>query len=129
MKRHIAILIALCSIALIQTGCKKTTAADEVRTWTAPGDDGNIGTAAEYDMRISDSMITEANWNLATPLTGLPTPSIAGTTETYTMAPLSHGIYFVAIKTRDDAFNWSALSNVVTLDIDNIEPSTITDLR
>ncbi len=23
-------------------------------TWTAPGDDGNVGTATEYDLRISD---------------------------------------------------------------------------
>ena len=32
-------------------------------SWTAPGDDGDVGTAATYDIRYSTSPITEATWN------------------------------------------------------------------
>lgn len=31
-------------------------------SWTAPGDDGNIGTASSYDIRYSTSIINESNW-------------------------------------------------------------------
>lgn len=34
--------------------------------WTAPGDDGNTGTATTYDIRYSKNPITEANWGDAT---------------------------------------------------------------
>ena len=123
------IAILCLSFACCLFGCGGApVASDLVVTWTAPGDDGDVGTAAEYDIRISDSLITADNFNIATQLTGEPAPSIAGTTEIYTMAPLSSGIYYLAIKTRDEAWNWSALSNVVMLDVDNVEPATITDL-
>jgi uncharacterized Zn finger protein len=53
-------------------------------TWTAPGDDGNSGTATSYDVRYSNSgVITEANWSSATTVTGEPTPSVAGSTVEY----------------------------------------------
>src|SRR5258706_620058 len=36
-------------------------------SWTAPGDDGIIGTAASYDIRFrTDVPLTEANWGTAT---------------------------------------------------------------
>ena len=127
--KSLLILLLLFLLFYCLFGCGGAPiAADVVLTFTAPGDDGDVGTAAEYDIRISDSMITANNFNIATELTGEPTPSIAGTKESYTMAPLSSGIYYLAIKTRDESFNWSALSNVLMLDIDNIEPATITDL-
>ncbi len=85
-------------------------------TWTAPGDDGNVGTATEYDLRISDVPITEGNWDSCVQIEGEPVPSVAGTQESYE--------FYFAIKTVDEAGNWSLLSNVVVVpyDCDNWDP-------
>ena len=81
--------------------------------WTAPGDDGNTGTAASYDVRYSTATITEANWASATQATGEPAPSVAGTPESMTVSGLSEDMtYYFAIKTSDEVPNESALSNV-----------------
>ena len=84
-------------------------------TWTAPGDNGNTGTATEYDIRYSTSEITEGNWADATQYIGEPTPSIATTPETFVVPNLDPGTkYYFALKTRDEVPNqWSLLSNVV----------------
>jgi len=82
-------------------------------TWTAPGDDGNTGTATEYDIRYLKGMpITESNWNSATQYTGEPTPQVAGSTETFTVIDLSpNTTYYFALKTADEVPNWSDISN------------------
>ena len=81
-------------------------------TWAAPGDDGSTGTAASYDVRYSTSAITEGNWASATQATGEPTPSIAGSSESFTVTGLTPSTtYYFAIKTSDEASNTSALSN------------------
>lgn len=81
-------------------------------TWTAPGDD-NSGTAAQYDIRYSNSPITtEAEWNAATQVVGEPAPKSAGSTETFEVTGLSSGAtYYFALKTADEVPNWSDLSN------------------
>lgn len=43
-------------------------------TWTATGDDGNTGTAAAYDLRHSTAPIDAGNFDLATPIPGVPAP-------------------------------------------------------
>ncbi len=99
--------------------------------WTAPGDDGNTGTAALYDIRYSLSNITEANWNSATQVSGEPNPKAAGGAEQFEVTGLaSNTAYYFAIKTSDEAGNWSALSNVVnkaTLQ-ETTAPATIVNL-
>ncbi|HWN96142.1 MAG TPA: fibronectin type III domain-containing protein, partial [Methylomirabilota bacterium] len=47
--------------------------------WTAPGDDGNTGTASGYDVRFSVASITEASWDSATPILEEQTPGAVGT--------------------------------------------------
>jgi len=82
-------------------------------TWTAPGDDVNVGTAALYDIRYSTSFITVGNWNFATQCSGEPHPQPAGSSESFTVTGLSSGsTYYFALKTADEVLNWSALSNV-----------------
>jgi chitodextrinase len=90
--------------------------ADSVRmTWTSPGDDGNSGTAALYDMRLSTAPITLSNWSAARGVPGLPAPLVSGTRQQVTVRGLSRDTtYYLAIRTRDDAGNWSGVSNVVT---------------
>jgi hypothetical protein len=82
-------------------------------TWTAPGDDGNSGTASEYDIRYSTSTITSSNWNFATQCSDEPKPKIAGSSESYTVMGLNPNTkYYFAMKSADEVPNWSGLSNV-----------------
>ena len=55
--------------------------------WTAPGDDGDTGTAAEYILRYAASAInSQAAWNAATDVSGEPVPQIAGTPQSMTVS-------------------------------------------
>ncbi|WP_167859704.1 fibronectin type III domain-containing protein [Paenibacillus cymbidii] len=81
--------------------------------WTAPGEDGNLRTAASYDIRYSTASITDANWAAATPVAGPPQPAAPGVTQTATVGKLMpNREYFFAIKTLDESGNVSALSEV-----------------
>jgi len=101
-------------------------------TWTAPGDDGNTGTASTYDIRYSTANITEGNWSSATQSTGEPTPSVAGSSENFTVTGLSaNTTYYFALKTSDEAPNESAISNVVsktTTDTADTTPPSISSV-
>lgn len=82
--------------------------------WTAPGDDGPIGRAMAYDLRYSVLPLTAANFPLAARLTGLPSPAIAGTPQSFVVSGLHDTLsYYLALKTVDESGNWSALSNVM----------------
>lgn len=85
--------------------------------WAAVGDDGFSGTAVEYDLRMAEAPITESNWPTATALSGLPAPLVSGTAQQVVVRGLTPGstLYF-ALRVRDDAGNWSLLSNVVRWD-------------
>ena len=101
-------------------------------TWTAPGNDGNVGTALSYDVRYSTSVITDdATFAAATPATGVPSPKPAGSTETFTLTGLAGSTtYWVAVKTHD-ATNVSDVSNVIvvtTTPPDLVAPQTVTNL-
>ncbi|MBN2261280.1 MAG: fibronectin type III domain-containing protein [Prolixibacteraceae bacterium] len=83
--------------------------------WTAPGNDGNDGTAAAYDIRYSTSLITDENFANATQVTGVPAPQEAGSAETFTLSGLNAATtYYFAIKTADEALNVSDLSTIVS---------------
>ena len=81
-------------------------------TWTAPGDDGDVGLASQYDIRYSTSPINEGNWDFATQVDGEPPPMLAGCEENFVVTDLSPGMKYFAIKTADEVPNWSDLSNV-----------------
>lgn len=82
--------------------------------WTSPGDDGWVGTGVQYDVRTSDVPITEDNFAGATAVPGAPAPSPSGRLQHMVVRGLSRGtVYYIALKTRDEAGNWSALSNVL----------------
>jgi hypothetical protein len=110
-----------------------TTHSVTVR-WTAPGDDGTVGTAAAYDLRRHTAMITEGNWASITPCIGVPAPQPAGTQQQYTQTGLNPGTsYYFALKTRDEVPNESALSNVLVVrtaevQIDTTPPAAVMNL-
>jgi chitodextrinase len=88
------------------------SASTIVLSWTAPGDDGTAGAATAYDIRRSASPITEASFMSATMLLAAPVPATAGTVQTCTATGLSAGTtYYFALRARDEASNWSAVSN------------------
>jgi hypothetical protein len=84
-------------------------------SWIAPGDDGNAGVAAEYDIRYSASAIdNEDKWQAATKVAAPPSPKVAGSAESFVADRLSpSSTYYFSIKTADEMPNWSALSNSI----------------
>lgn len=101
--------------AITTLAATSSTTSSVTLSWTAPGDDGNVGTAAQYDIRYSTVTITDANWNGATQATGEPTPLAAGSAQTFVVNGLqANTTYYFAIKTADEVPNWSALSNIAS---------------
>ncbi len=119
------ILLAGCSLgpahvdkvppATVQLQVAATTDTSVSLTWIAPGDNGNVGQAASYDLRYRTPDLTPAEFDSATQVTsGVPTPALAGTRQTAVvvgLTALSH--YGFALRTADAVPNWSDLSNIV----------------
>jgi len=97
--------------------------------WTAPGDDGDRGTAARYDLRYSLDQLPPA-WNIATPLDSLPAPRLAGEAETADLFPLRQKqVYYFSLRTLDAAGNASEFSNPAQGQTGDPEPpGPVTDL-
>ncbi|MCK4302225.1 MAG: fibronectin type III domain-containing protein, partial [candidate division Zixibacteria bacterium] len=86
------------------------TSTSVTLTWTAPGADGDIGTASIYDIRYSAEV---ADWDGAVQVTGEPSPQPSGSSESFTITGLQPGtVYFFAIMTGDEVPNWSGISNL-----------------
>ena len=105
-------------IALLLNASHPTIAASAAPSvtlrWTTPGDDGILGRATRYDLRYSTTPLTAATFLSATVVTGVQTPKAAGVRDSCTVKGLKIGvIYYFALKTVDDASNWSQLSNVL----------------
>jgi len=85
-----------------------------VLQWTAPGDNGTVGRASQYDLRYSTSgPLNETTFDQATQAT-TPAPGLSGSTETFNLTGLRPGTsYWVAIRTADSVPNWSPISNDV----------------
>src|SRR5829696_6598145 len=93
----------------------QTTWNSVTLTWTTPGDDSLLGTAAQFDLRYSTSPITAANFAAATRFVGTPTPAAPGTTQSVVVNGLNSAtLYYFAIKTADEVPNWALVSNVIT---------------
>jgi hypothetical protein len=127
----------LLGLSLLAADAAAQTAADSSVTllWTAPGDDGNVGTASQYALRYRTVPVSGTDtltwWNAATPVTGLPAPHPAGSTDSITvrgLQPLT--TYYFIIRAADEVPNWSTFSNVAmkTTSGDATPPSAIADL-
>lgn len=112
---------------------KGTTGTSATLSWTSPGDDGAVGTAAFYEVRyrLTSPIVTEGDWVTSTNVTsGVPTPQAAGNDEEITIGGLtSDRTYYFAVRATDESGNRGAISNSpvgVTLDI--TAPAQITTL-
>lgn len=93
-----------------------TTENSIVLTWTSPGNDGITRRASQYDIRYSSTTTdcSSFNFDLATKVGKIPLPQQAGETETLEIFGLNPKTkYCFAVKTADEAPNWSSLSNVI----------------
>jgi len=98
-------------------------------TWTAPGDDGVGGRAAEYDVRYAAAVLLEEEWQDATPLLA-PSPKWAGESESLWVSAMPAGAWHIGLRAADEVPNWSAISNQVVLSVaDQEPPGRVTDLR
>lgn len=99
-------------------------------SWTAPGDDGNVGRAAGYELRYSKTAVagdTVSWWAAATSAGALPPPQTAGTRETFTVAGLdSAATYYFVIRTADEVPNWAGFSNVAVRSTGGGTPTLVT---
>jgi len=81
-------------------------------SWTATGDDDQVGQAASYDLRYATAPITVATWDAATPVS-TTTPQTPGTAESASVPGLAASTtYYFAVQVADEAGNLSGLSNV-----------------
>ena len=102
--------------AISDLACADSVGDQIVLTWTATGNDGEVGQAAGYDLRFAYEPITEANWASAIAISATPVPpENSGESEEAVTNDITwwERTYF-AIKARDSAGNWSALSNLAT---------------
>lgn len=75
-------------------------------TWTATGDDSNVGTASSYDVRYWHAWIAPSNWDSAIPLAGEPHPKVAGSKESLWVHNLKKDTtYYFSLKVCDEASN------------------------
>ena len=80
--------------------------------WTAPGDDGDEGTAAEYFLRISSAPISDLTWATDVAVSGTPDPAAPGTRQTAVIDATGMDEVYAALKSADEVPNLSGLSNV-----------------
>ena len=95
------------------------TLDDATLSWSASGDDGSTGIAAEYDLRMSLSSISdETACANATSYVGGWQPNVTapgGYAEQYILNPNIGVNTYWAVRYRDEAGNMGPISNIVLL--------------
>lgn len=134
--RHGALAALLVLAGTLGSGAlafAQTTPTSVMLEWTTPGDDGMTGTASQFDVRYSTSVITSANFASATRWVGTPVPGASGSVQTTTITGLQpNTTYWFAMKAADEVPNWSTMSNVVqyttAVVVDPVRPAMVTNL-
>ncbi|MBN2209195.1 MAG: hypothetical protein JW759_07855 [Candidatus Coatesbacteria bacterium] len=87
--------------------------------WSAPGDDGNYGTAVSYEIRYSRTVFeSDADFSNGTSVPYVDTknsnkPRSSGTAQRLDITGLQLStVYYFALKSTDDAGNQSPMSNI-----------------
>lgn len=87
--------------------------------WTAPGDDGNSGSAEFYVVKSSSSPINASNWGTALTVPSYPpVPGSSGTPQQFLVSglPTGQATYF-AVRAYDSVGNESPISNSAFIDL------------
>jgi hypothetical protein len=80
-------------------------------SWTDSGDDGLVGPPRAYDLRKNSVAITDANWDASSYVTSGACLGL-GQAELFSLSlGACSARYYYAVKVRDEAFNWSPISN------------------
>jgi hypothetical protein len=109
----------------------EVTSSNEVTlAFTAPGDDGAVGTAALFDVRSSSSPIGGVSaFNAADPVDGEPIPGAAGTATSFSFPAPEEGVtLFFAMRSQDEAGNPSPVSNDDSVTTNVVPPAPVSDL-
>jgi hypothetical protein len=151
MKTALWILVVVLVLVLVPWFKVEAQTPQVTLTWTATGDDGNVGTATSYQMRMSTvkpdttgativggglRATTAVNswWNAATVVSGMPVPQVAGTKQSVIVTSgITWGTtYYFIIKTCDEVPNCSGYSNLASKATgaapDTTAPASIFDL-
>jgi Subtilase family len=99
-----------------------------VLTWTAPGDNGNVGRAMRYELRVTSVRTAATDFSVGF-RTDLAAPDSSGTPQRFALhvtAPMTP--LFFSIRARDAAGNVGAPSNVAALLTPVGGPTAITTL-
>lgn len=97
--------------------------------WQAPGDDGSFtGRATAYEVRFSDTSLTDANFDLATRLPG-PVPMDPPFPQFETVKiPWRHSSGFIGVRAVDEAGNKGPISQVpISVPVDVGDPYVMTE--
>ncbi|MBI4386089.1 MAG: hypothetical protein HY551_01780, partial [Elusimicrobia bacterium] len=108
-----------------------TTPGELVVQWSAPGDDGNSGIILLGQYAIGHATFSAAGFSTATAQVVFSTAVVVPGTPHSRLLTNSAGLspgttYFLAVFTRDDAGNWSAVSNVASARTAFTPPNSIT---
>ena len=131
-QRRTGLLMASLALLLALAPAIAHAQADTlVLVWTAPGDDGAVGTATNYDLRMSTAPIDGSNFGTALQIGGMPAPLNSGTRQRVVVRGLTRGtVYYFALKSTDDVGNQSTISNLLRWDwvFDTAPPAAPTGL-
>src|SRR2546422_4229664 len=131
----VAILVSLVSAVPSVFTPNPASAASATLLWAATGDDGSVGRASQYALRLSTSAISANDtlswWNAATivSMTG-KIPAISGTLDSTVLSGLTSGTrYYAILRAADEVPNWSGFSNVVAIDARDTAVTVIGTVR
>ena len=79
--------------------------------WTAPGDDGGVGKASSYVVRINSVPVDSSNWDSSVDVNNEPVPLSAGSMQTMKIYSDIADTIYAALKSIDDKGNVSSVSN------------------
>lgn len=125
----------VCSLVIMGGTCNKARAVDRRITWTAPGDDGTVGRAAQYEIRWGTDSTKLAAWGAVDNATvwkapDPPVPDSAGAAQQYLVRGLLPNVkYWVVVRTADEAANWSDNSNIPAFVSDQAKPAAIGNVK
>lgn len=108
-----------------------TTTSSVTVSWTDSGDDSLTGIASATEIRWAYVPITEAGWEGAHEVFGVPAPDVPGTPRQFTIAGLdrSRDLWFAA-RARDDVNRESAVTEALSVPrlLDTAPPAAPTGL-